>query len=190
MKLAYLLPSIMLFSCIKQDANIDVKQNCGLNYTESFSINNYNEFLDLDGFSKDPDVFYRTGYSIADPKYNPGSMYWWTTIVFKNICNTDLPYIEFSAKFLKPVANITVESTIQEDNLYQTIRSKHLTAKDTMNFSDNVNFHFSGGFKGSKTIYAGITFFATTKGSYDADRDYFFSILSSMSCTIKAHKPQ
>ena len=190
MKLVYLRPLFLLLACSKQETIISVKQNCGISYTEGFNVNNYAEFSDLDNFSKDQDVFYRTGYSKVDSKNNPGSIYWWATIVFKNVCNTDVPNIEFSAKFLKPLVNLTILSSIQEDNEYQTIRFKELTTNDGMNFNDSVNFHFSGGFNGSKIIYAGLSFNTTTKGIYEADRDYFFSILSSMSCTIKAHKPE
>lgn len=177
----------VLSSCSKQDANI--KQVCDTESEASFTIHTYEEFLGLNSKAHDENSSYSGNYQGPHTGDNPEYASWYTLVLLKNICNTDLPNIEFSVKLKTFQPYVNKSGLILEDNNGNQ-KPITLSTTDGINFYSNINFQLSGVYNGSKGIYAELKISTEYKGSYKADKDFFISILSSMSCTIKAHKPQ
>lgn len=186
MKLLYLLILSLFFSCRKDDE----KQVCGMETQASFTVHNFNEFVDLNSNPKENDVFYSSSYLGPLPNEPLASNSWSAKVGLAGICNTDVPNIKFSVELNNPKPYLEIRGNVQEDNLYAKTTLIKLTSVDGIHFNGSLDLVFKGELNGSKTVSAYLIFITTSKGSYEADRDYFFSILSSMSCTIKAHKPE
>ncbi len=183
MKLIYLIPFFLLLSCSKENE----RQVCGQESQASFDVHNYSEFTGLNFKPKDDDVFYTSDYSGSGPS---GITEWNARVGLRGVCNTDVPKIHFSVTLKSPLPNFKVNGYFTEDDPYYYSAHINLTSTDGLHFIGEKDLNFEKGFNGSKIVSAKITSFITSLGSYQADRDYFFLNLESMSCTIKAHRPE
>lgn len=186
MKAIYLLPLILVLSCSKQDE----KQVCDTAIQASFNVHDKDEFWELSNKSHDKNIYCGSTYTREAPGNIPQYTTWSSRIILKEICNTDVPNIDFSVTLQTSHPSFTISGSIMEDNLYDNRKTERLARVDSINYHSNIDFNLSGDYSGSKSITAEITFVTESKGTYSADSAFFFSNLDYMSCKITAHKPE
>jgi hypothetical protein len=186
MKLVYILFLVLLFSC---DVDPVLKQVCADKTEAGYSIHNYSEFSKFENTLTDGDIEYYSYYKNYFPDIKPTIFSWGVQIKLSNICNSDVPLIEFSVLLHQPDSIFIPVGSIREDPYSQ--QTAKLFSIDNIYFDENREHQFSGDYGGgSVSIYASIFFNIPSKGSFSADSAYFFSNLDYMSIKIKAHKPK
>ncbi len=186
MKFLYILAMVFLLSCSKQDE----KQVCGQETIAEYTIHNYSEFVKFQNRITVGDAEYFSNYRFLSFSNFPfDTSYWGVEVKLNNICNSDIPNIEFEVLLHNPDSTIIPLISIWESvNTDSTIQLKTL---DNLYFRKSFDHDFKSDFGGkAATLYAFIDFDFPSKGSFSADSAYFFSNLDYMSCKISAHKPK
>lgn len=190
MKYICLLSLVLVFSCHKQDSvPMFQKQICEQETKAEFTIHNYSEFSKFENSFTDGDANYYSHYQFYSMVVKPAYLSWAVQVNLINICNSDVPKIDFSVLFHDPDPSLNPEGFIRDaPNFSSTVK---IVSLDGTYFHKNIDYNFKGDFG----VFAGflnatIYFPFLNKGSFSADSAYFFSNLEYMSIKITAHKPQ
>jgi hypothetical protein len=183
MKLIYLLILSLFLSCSKEDQ----RQVCGDLSEAGFTIKNFTQFYQNNYIAGD--AIYTSGYKSYFPDTKPLLISWEVRVTLSNICNSDIPRVEFEVMLHNPDTFITVARSISEGSTNSVVGP--MWTFDEKNFKNVTDYMFYDDFNGnSGSLTATIFFPILSKGNFSADSAYFFSNLKSMSYKITAHKPK
>ena len=120
---------------------------------------------------------------------NTNQVLWGVKTRLNNLCNTDIPNIDFSVLLHNADTSVVVFRNIEDDPTHSLSAIIPAPLNGTL-YHSNLDFNLIDKVTGAISIYSTVYITYPTKGSFTADSAYFFSNLNYMSCKITAHKPK
>lgn len=171
---------MFILSCSKQD------DHCGEEVTSVFTIHNYSEF------SKFRNKWIINGNDSFLTSYAenfPGEITWVLNIHLSNVCNSDVPKLDYSISVFNPYPNFFASAIAFFNEYNEYTQLQHFAFN--MKFSHyHIDYKFKQSYAGPASIQAHMNLTLPKLENFSADSAFFFSNLDSMSIKITTHKPE
>jgi hypothetical protein len=174
---------LSFYSCSKEDT-------CGAEERTEIGFENYSDFLDIHNyFTSDASFLSYYYYVPSDTLTSDSTITWTLQTELRNICTADHPQIDFLVYLRNADSTAIVSGMITEDSIHQ--QTEDLTVyQNGKYYRSTINYALKSHYTGFATIRVSLSLRFFSKGSFDADRDYFFSNLDIVDYRIISHKPK